>query len=74
MGCLVVCVQQHTNGSQSGEAGRGWQWRGREAGLLRDMLRALHVHCLQHMAQGWTYLERTACQIRTYAADRVLDG
>ncbi len=41
-----------------------WRWHTNEARLVRDLLKALHGHCLKHEPRGWTQLERTACRLR----------
>lgn len=51
--------------------GGAWAWRGGEAALVRGILRALHLHCLQHCQAGWKTLERTALWLR-WASGRSL--
>lgn len=44
--------------------GAGWAWKGREAKLLRGMLRALFGHCITHIPDGWVSLEHAAFRLR----------
>ena len=51
-----------------------WAWAGEEVDHVRALLRALHGHCIQHKARGWTFLERAACNLRWVLETLLSDG